>query len=269
MPVTPDGYLKAGDPEGALAALSAEIRAHPGDAKLRIFLFQLLCIQGDWKRAITQLKLCAELDALALPMAQTYREAIICEVFREKVFQGEKLPLVLGEPPGWIALQIEALQALSQGQDSRAADLRAQAFDSAPATSGEADGTAFTWIADADMRLGPVLEATIDGKYYWLPFDRLSAVRIEPPTDLRDRVWMPANLTFANGGETVALIPTRYPETTRDGSGAARMALATDWRDLGSETWAGTGQRLLTTDAGDLPLMDLRALRLDPGRVDG
>jgi hypothetical protein len=29
--------------------------------------------------------------------------------------------------------------------------------------------------------------------------------------DLRDVVWMPAHLQFENGGESVALIPTRYP----------------------------------------------------------
>jgi type VI secretion system protein ImpE len=37
-------------------------------------------------------------------MAQTYREGIICEVFREKVFSGEKDPLIFGEPVEWLAL---------------------------------------------------------------------------------------------------------------------------------------------------------------------
>ena len=32
---------------------------------------------------------------------------------------------------------------------------------------------------------------------------------------------------------------------------------------MGAETFVGIGQRLLTTDQGDLPLMDLRLLRMD------
>ncbi|VDC32768.1 type VI secretion system accessory protein TagJ [Pseudogemmobacter humi] len=265
--MTPDAiaHLKAGDPDAALAALSAQVRSRPGDAKLRIFLFQLLCVQGDWQRAVTQLKLCAELDPLAIPMAQAYREAIICEVFRESVFAGEKRPLVFGEPQDWIALLLESLQALGQGRIPQAAELRARAFDSAPATPGSLNGTDFGWIADADSRLGPVLEAVIDGKYYWVPFNRLTSMELDPPEDLRDKVWMPARLRFANGGESVAMIPTRYAGTTARGDGAAKLALATEWQDAGGETWCGLGQRLFSTDGGDLALMDIRALRLGPG----
>jgi type VI secretion system protein ImpE len=45
-----------------------------------------------------------------------------------------------------------------------------------------------------------VLEAVVNGRYYWVPWSRLSKVAIEAPTDLRDRVWMPASLMFSNGG---------------------------------------------------------------------
>lgn len=35
--------------------------------------------------------------------------------------------------------------------------------------------------------------------------------------------------------------------------------------DLGHDVYAGTGQRLLTTDRGDHALMDIRSLTLDTG----
>ncbi|MDO9524574.1 MAG: type VI secretion system accessory protein TagJ [Gemmobacter sp.] len=256
-------HLKAGDPDGALAALQAQVRANPGDSRLRIFLFQLLCVQGDWKRAVSQLKLCAELDPSALPMAQTYREAIICEVYREKVFAGEKDPLIFGDPQEWIALLVESLRALAAGRVQDAADLRARAFDAAPSASGELNGVAFDWIADADPRLGPVLEIIVNGKYYWMPFTAIASLRADPPADLRDAVWTAANLTLQNGAEIVALIPTRYPGTAPSGSGATRLARATDWTDMGADTFVGIGQRLLATSAGDTALMDVRALRMD------
>ncbi|MEL6205799.1 MAG: type VI secretion system accessory protein TagJ [Pseudomonadota bacterium] len=254
--------LKAGDLDGALSALQDAVRKNPADAKLRIFLFQLLSVMGDWKRAITQLKVSAELDPLAIPMAQTYREAIIAEAFREKVFAGEKTPLVFGEPPEWLPRLIEALRVAAEGNAEAAAALRAEAFEAAPTSAGHLNDTGFEWIADADMRLGPVLEAIVDGRYYWIPFDALLKLDIEAPADLRDSVWTPATLTVAAGGEKVALIPTRYPGTASVGTPAQKLGRETVWRDVGAETFVGTGQRLLATDGGDTSLMDVRSLTL-------
>lgn len=256
--------LKANDLSGALDALQSAVRSDPADAKLRIFLFQLLCVMGDWKRAITQLKLCAEMEEAAVPMAQTYREGIICEVYREKVFSGEKDPLIFGEPPEWMALMIEALKAQAAGKVEEAAAMRARAFDAVPDMPGEINGERFEWIADADMRMGPILEVVVNGKYFWMPFSAILSLRVEPPEDLRDAVWSAANLTLQNGGEFVALIPTRYAGTSETGSDAEKLARATSWVDAGSDTFVGMGQRLLTTDKSDFALMDLRNLQMDP-----
>ena len=264
MTAEPSALLKAGDPEGALAALQDKVRADPADARLRIFLFQLLCVLGDWKRAVTQLKVAAEMDESATTMAQAYRETIICENFREKVFAGEKEPLIFGKPQEWIALLVEALKALAAGKAQEAADLRSRAFEMAPGAPGTLNETPFEWIADADMRLGPILEVIVNGKYFWMPFTAIHALRVEPPSDLRDYVWTPGNLTLHNGGEHVVMIPTRYPGTSATKDGSAMLARSTDWTDAGAETFVGTGQRLLATDAGDTALLELRTLSVDP-----
>ncbi len=261
--MTPEEHLGAGDLDATLKSLQDKVRADPSSAKLRIFLFQLLCVLGDWNRAITQLKVSAELDDIATMMAKTYREAIICEVYREKVFAGEKSPLVFGEPEEWLALLIEAQKLLGSGRPEEAAQLRARAFDAAPATPGMINGEAFEWVADADMRLGPVLEAIVNGKYYWLPFAQIRQLNVEEPSDLRDAVWTTGTLTLQNQGEVPVLIPTRYVGTTPDGADAARLARATDWKDAGAETYVGVGQRLLTTDQNDIALMDLRQLTFE------
>jgi len=263
--MTPQEHLTASDPDQALKSLQDLVRSDPSDAKLRIFLFQLLCVLGDWKRAITQLKLAAEMDEAATMMAKTYREAIICEVFRDKVFAGEKEPLIFGEPEEWLALLIQAQKLLADGNPVEAADVRARAFDAAPPVSGMIDGQKFDWIADADMRMGPVLEVIINGRYFWLPFSSIGSLTMEAPVDLRDAVWTAATLTLINGGEVVALIPTRYPGSTSGDDGAAKLARSTTWTDVGAETFVGTGQRLLTTDQGDIALMDIRSLIIDGG----
>jgi type VI secretion system protein ImpE len=255
--------LREGDLAQTYAALTAEVRKNPADAKLRVFLFQLLCIRGEWDRALTQLKVCGELDAGTLAMVQAYREAIACEMLRKKVFAGELAPLVFGKPEKWVVLMIEALKPLAAGQAARAAELRAEAFEAAPMISGTADGVGFDWIADADMRLGPILEIIVNGRYYWAPFAAISKLILEEPADLRDRVWTPVHVTWANGGEMVGFVPTRYPGSESSDSDAIRLSAQTTWTDAGADTFVGHGQRLLSTNEADLPLMDLREIILN------
>ena len=61
--------VRAGQLEEALSCLEDTIRENPAEAKYRVFLFQLLCVLGDWKRALTQLNVAAELDATNLLIA--------------------------------------------------------------------------------------------------------------------------------------------------------------------------------------------------------
>lgn len=260
--------LRAGDPQGALKLLQDQVRAKPSDPKLRIFLFQLLAVLGQWDRALNQLNVAGELDASTLVMVQTYRETIACERLRDEVFAGRKVPLLFGEPEPWVALLIEALLRDGRGEADAARQLRDQAFEQAPTSAGElhtGDAThAFEWIADADMRLGPVVESIINGRYYWVPIHRLAEIRIEAPADLRDRVWTAAQLLFTNGGEAVAFIPTRYAGTDLT-DGQLALARRTDWVERQPGFHVGCGQRMFATDGGDYALMDLRCIRLGAG----
>ncbi len=263
--------LAASDPAGALEALTQQVRAKPADAKLRVFLAQLLCVLGQWERALNQLSVAAELDALAIPMKQVYGDAIRCEGVRAEVFAGRRTPMVFGQPDEWLALLIESLLREGKGDASAATDLRQRAFDAAPTSAGLIDGQRFEWLADADMRLGPVLEAFVNGKYYWVPLARLARIQIEPPEDLRDCVWLPANLQFENGGETLALVPTRYVGSEACADGTLQLARKTEWRELVNGVWAGSGQRVLGSDAGEYPIMEVRDIRFHsaPGEGSG
>lgn len=260
--------LRAGDPEQALKLLQDQVRLKPGDARLRVFLFQLLCVLGQWERALNQLDTAANLDPAALAMQQMYGGAIKCELLRAEVFRGHKAPMVFGQPDAWLALLIESLLRAGQGDAAAAQALHEQAFDQAPETAGTLDDQRFTWIADADMRLGPVLEAVINGRYYWVPFARLSRISLEAPADLRDAVWMPAYLQFENGGESPALIPSRYPGSESVADGMIRLARKTVWEEAAPEVFLGLGQRLISTDAGEFPLMDIRTIAIDASEPD-
>jgi len=249
--------IREGDLGGALAALQDAVRKDSANPKLRVFLFQLLSVLGQWSRALTQLNVAGELDAGALPMVQTYREAIQCEALRADIFAGKRAPLIFGEPEDWLGLLVEALR-LEASDPARAEALRAQAFEAAPASSGSIDSEAFAWLADADQRLGPVLEAVVNGRYFWIPFSRIARIEIDAPTDLRDTVWTSATFTWATGAQNVGLIPTRYDGSTECESDAVKLARRTEW--VGGR---GLGQRMFASDSADYPLMDARVIEFD------
>jgi len=256
--------FRRGDLKGCLQALQDTVRKYPADPKLRIFLAQVLMVQGDWDRALNQLKVIGEMDAGALPMMHAYSAAIQCERLRTEVFAGTRSPLLFGEPLPWIALQMQSVALHGSGQVAEAAAVRAKAFELAPATSGTINGEPFEWIADADSRLGPVLEVLLNEAYYWIPFERIASIRVEPPSDARDLVWLPAEFRWTNGGEAMGLIPSRYPGSEKSEDAAIRLARKTEWESVGPDAFVGLGQRILTTDGPEIGLLELRELALQP-----
>lgn len=260
--------IRKGNLKEALAELQGTIRKNPEVARYRVFLFQLLAVDGQWDRALTQLNVAGDLDPATLAMVQTYREALRCEVLRHDVFSSGRSPLVFGQPQQWVALMIEALNLDAQGHHSQAKLLRDQALEEAPATTGSIttsneENIAFTWLADADTRLGPVIEAVINGRYYWVPMSCITTIHVEAPEDLRDLVWMPVHFTWTNGGETVGLIPTRYPQSECSEDPLIRMSRKTQWDEQIEGCCTGLGQRLLATDHSDYSLMDIRTINLN------
>jgi type VI secretion system protein ImpE len=257
------GNLQGGDLPGALAAVQQQVKSEPASAKHRIFLFQLLCLSGDWERALTQLKVLEELDAASLPMVRTYSLAIQCEGVRAEVFAGTRSPLIFGDPPAWLALLLEADRLLADGNTSESESIRAEALEKAPTVSGTLNGEAFAWIMDADPRLGPICEVIVNGKYYWAPFERIKKIAVEAPADLRDMVWLPASFEWTNGGEMLGLIPVRYPGSEKSEDPLLRLSRKTTWQDVSENTQLGLGQRLIATDQTDVALLDIREILFD------
>lgn len=262
MTIDAQELLKAGKPAEALPSLQQEVRRNASDAKLRLFLFQLLSVLGQWDRALNQLAVLAGMGSDERLLARIFEPVVRCESLRAAVFSGGKAPILFGEPEPWMSLLIQANELVAQGKFEAAAALRDRAMEEAPAIPGSLNGTAFAWIMDADPRLGPMLEAVIEGVYYWVPFLRIKRVIIEAPADLRDLVWAPAHFQWVNGGEGFGHIPVRYPGSEKCEDGFLQLARKTEWRQNPSGYDLGLGQRLLATDSTDLPLLECRTLEL-------
>ena len=260
--MTAEEFLRQGQLPECLAALQAQVRQNPAKSEYRVFLFQLLAVLGQWDRALTQATVAAEMDPKCLVLSQMYGPALQCEALRAQVFKGERTPLVFGEPEPWMGMLVEANRLTGAGEHRAGQELRQQALDQAPATPGSIDGRPFEWIADADTRLGPMLELVLNGKYFWVPFARIQWLRLEAPADLRDVVWIPVQLQWTNGGEAVGLVPVRYAGTESSEDSALRLARKTEWVSGPADLSTGLGQRLLATDADDTPLLSARVIQM-------
>jgi type VI secretion system protein ImpE len=176
---------------------------------------------------------------------------------------------------------MEAARLSGAGKHVEAQQLRSAALEDVPPTSGKVllrkpadekttaadsdvdDKIPFEWIADADSRLGPILEAVVNGKYYWIPVMRMMRVDFEKPTDLRDVVWLPAHFQWTNGGEAVGFVPARYPGSESSADDLIRLARKTEWKELAPEIYAGLGQRLLSTDENEYSLFEVERILFD------
>lgn len=255
--------IRDGNLTSALSQAQRDVRLSPTEVNPRVLLFQLQALMGQWDSAIDELKELGKLNPGLMATVQSYFSALEAEKFREDVFSGKQTPVVLGEPAPWVAWLIEALRLFTKKRFDEAKALREQALEAAPAIAGTINGEPFAWIADADSRLGPVLEVILTKGYIWMPFAKLRKIEVEPPTDLRDLAWTPATLTFTNGGKTVAFLPVRYPGSEVSVNNKIRLARLTEWTERPGETFVGLGQRLLTTDKGEYPLLDVRQITLE------
>ncbi|MCM2369877.1 type VI secretion system accessory protein TagJ [Aporhodopirellula aestuarii] len=266
--------LRNGDLELALSQVKDDVRNEPQVSKHRVFLFQLFAITGDWTRSLSQLKVASDLDKECQTMGEAYQHILQCEALRGEVFEGKRAPLIFGEPEAWIAKMIEALRLSGEKKYEAASALQSEALEDAEPSAGRitlrprgdaetGESVAFEWIADADSRIGPFMEVIMQGKYYWVPFQRIQEVQFHDVSDLRDYVWIAAQFTWVGGGEMVGMVPTRYPGSQDSDDGLIQLGRKTDWKQVGDESYLGLGQRMLATDQDDYALLDLAAISFD------
>lgn len=245
-----------------------KIQRQPAAVNLRWLLFQLLCINGDWIRALKQLQVWASLSTDHLRTAQVMRELLRAEAYRCEVFKGVKEPGWLDTPASWSTLMVQANGAAAAGDFSRADPLRSKALDAAPSSPGHANpGDAFAWITDSDTRLGPHCELFFSGGYRWVPFSRIERLSFPPVQEALDLVWRQCKVTLRDQTELSAYMPARYPVSRHDDD-ALKLAAATWWTDHGDTTVAATGQRTWTTDTGEIAMLSVLSMHFEGQSVE-
>lgn len=236
--------------------ISARLRAQPTTASHRWALFQLLCVTGEWARAIQQLQTWAMLEPGHTAIAQVYRDLIRAECRRKQVVEGHKRPGFVFEQPAWIDGLLNALHLAASGRIAAADDAREAAFDAAPTVAARLPQGSAAWIVDSDSRFGPVCEIIVAGHYRWIPFTDLASWRVSPPTQVIDLVWAPCTFTLGDGAIVHGFMPARYPGSEA-GSDAIRIGRETIWQEHGRTGITALGQKTWSTNRGDFGLFEL------------
>lgn len=251
----------------ALTELEGQIKRQPADADLRASFVQLLCLKGNWSRALTQLKSWRALKPQAEPTVNLLEQAISGELKRAQVFSGEAAPRMPGDNWSWAEQMLQALACDHRGEHAQAQSLRAAAFDTAVINPGQLTRQgddqphSFDWLIEGDGRLGPLCEIIVNGQYSWLPFSAISELRFQAPASVTDLVWRHTLVRLIDGSEQVCQIPARYP-LEQDADERYCLAALTEWRPLAADDqqFSGHGQKSWLSADSDFPLLSLETL---------
>ena len=150
---------RAGELQAALQHLREQLQERPGDAKVRTFLFELLCFAGEWTRAEKQLDVLAAPSPLAASGASLLRGLLNVHRKREQMFEEHSVPV--------------GSSGSSQGF--------------------RINGAFCDLCADEDDRIGGGLEIYSAGGYQVLAWSEIRHLAMAAPVTLRDLLWIPAN----------------------------------------------------------------------------
>jgi type VI secretion system protein ImpE len=230
--LTAKELFAAGKVKEAEKLLTAHLREQPADVVQRTFLFELLCIAGNYARAEKQLS----------------------------VLAGEGIDAEKGAIVYYAALHAER---------TRHETLEKQSYAVGPTTSpsGKLNGKAFKEIRDADPDIGVRLEVFAAGAYLWLPFEHIASLEMSAPKRLRDTLWAPARVQTAPSFKAMdigeVLIPAIYPFSWKHPDEAVWLGRITDWAADEEGREYPSGQKILLVDDEEVPFLEVRSLEFD------
>ena len=244
--------------DAAIDAATQRVKSAPSAVDARLLLCDLLCFDYQFERAEGQLDVLVEQDAKLTPGTALYRHLIRAETVRRDVFQSGRSPEFLSDTPERLKLHLAALAALRQGEGRQASDLLRQADAARSGVRGRCDGVSFDDFRDLDDVTSAFLEVlTVNGKYYWVEWERIERLEFRPPQYLRDLLWRPAQMVIRGGPEALVFIPVLYVGTHRSGDREARVGRKTEWIGTGDGIMRGVGQRMLLVGDEDKAILSL------------
>ena len=153
---------------------------------------------------------------------------------------------------------------MREGAFDEAVSKLAEAEEKRTKVSGVCDGQKFDDFRDLDDLCASYLEVlTSNGKYYWIPIDRVQEMEFRPPERPKDLLWRRVNMAVADGPEGEVFIPAVYAATQQHGDEQLKLGRGTSWLEEEGQPVRGLGQRTFLIGEEDKPVMQIGEITFD------
>ena len=255
----------AGNLGGAIVAANAEVRRKPGDLGGRVLLAELLVFAGNLERADMILDAAGQADPSASIVVAEFRQLLRADLARRQFARVGRVPEFLDEPTAPLCAALAAQVALRGGDAGEAAARAAEAEALRPRVPGslkrEGGEIAFDDFRDVDDLYTGFFEVlTTNGKYFWVPTERVASIEFHPPRRPRDLVWRRATISVNRGPDGEVYIPAVYDSTDPDLPDNYRLGHGTDWIGDPAGLVRGVGQRVFLAGDDACPIMEIAEL---------
>lgn len=250
--------LNGGDLAGAVAAASAVVKAKPVSAPDRVYLAELLALQGQHQRADTHLKLAADGAPAELLAISQMRYLLRAAEARRAWHESGSVPDFIGQPNAR-QQQCMRLALLVREGDAPGARALLDELEALPLTEASVDGAAPAPLRDAsDLDQHGFEMLTLDGRYLWIAPEQVARMQLLPVRRPRDLLWRQAEVSLADGRDVTFFAPAQYhaPAATD----AQRLAAETDWSETVGGIVVGQGQRILLVGEDARGFLDIRGI---------
>jgi type VI secretion system protein ImpE len=230
----------------------------------------LLCFAGDWPRADAQLDVIGGQDSQLLLGINMFRQLIRAEQARQQFYAEGRVPEFIDAPAPHLECCLKASICLREGRPAEAASLLEEAERLRPTVSGICNGQPFADLRDVDDLTAPIFEVLAsNGKYYWIPIDRVEVMEFREPEHPRDLLWRRVHMVVRGGPDGEVFLPTLYAGSAGEPDERFRMGHMTDWRGGEGSPVRGVGQRMFLIGDDGRGIMELQQITIEYGKPIG
>jgi len=258
-------YYEVGQLNNAIDAITAEVKKHPTDINRRGFLCEMLFVKRAWERADKQLDFIGHQDPNSMHMVALWRQLLRAGQARDQFYTDGRIPEVLEEPGELVQAYLKASVSLREGNKSEALSILDEAEEKRPELKGKLNGQGFSDFRDLEDLAPAVLEVfTSTGKYYWIPFSRISSLEFHQAEGPMDLVFRRATLeTNQEGPDGEVYVPAIYQTISEEDEERLLLGRATDWLGEEGEPIVGVGQKMFLVDDHSVSIMEIESLQFE------
>ncbi len=235
-------YFEENDIDSAISTIQSVLRDAPENEDYRVFLIEMLCVNGDLEKADMHLSiLMSTKPDLALTVSM-WRQLVLAAQTRVDVFSLKAKPELIDEPTPSVQNALNSLIAMKDKDQDLLKSLNADTEKQLSQTSYSINESADHCLRDLDDVNATVFELLgTNGKYLWVDYSQVVEITFHKPTRILELLWRKVTIVLSNGSEGEAFMPATYPASD---DCEAKKGLKTDWvnqqdffQGIGLRTW--------------------------------